>query len=94
MALIAKNKFGLVDGSIKQPVTEDPAYGGWIRCNTMMIFGSWTMFQRKSCQVYYTLILLKLCREICKEGSLNEIAQECTSDGRPLLSTEGNLNVK
>lgn len=33
----AKNKFGFVDGLIKQPTTEDPTYRGWIKCDTMLL---------------------------------------------------------
>lgn len=33
MTLIAKNKFGFVDGSIKQPAAEDPAHESQSRCD-------------------------------------------------------------
>lgn len=41
MALIAKNKFGFLDGLIKQQVAEDLAHGSWIRCDTVVT--SWIM---------------------------------------------------
>ncbi|XP_073016728.1 uncharacterized protein [Primulina eburnea] len=41
MALIDKNKLGLVDGSFSRPPTDDLMYGSWLRCNSMVI--SWIL---------------------------------------------------
>ena len=37
MALVAKNKFGFVDGSIVKPLVGDPSLHGWVRCNNMLL---------------------------------------------------------
>ncbi|KAL5542133.1 hypothetical protein UlMin_009843 [Ulmus minor] len=39
MALVAKNKLCFVDGSIDKPTIDDPVYGSWSRCNSMVM--SW-----------------------------------------------------
>ncbi|KAL5550612.1 hypothetical protein UlMin_000788 [Ulmus minor] len=41
MALVAKNKFFCVDGSIVQPSIDDSAYALWSRCNSMVM--SWIL---------------------------------------------------
>lgn len=33
----SQGKVGFVDGLIKQPTTEDPAHGGWIRCDPIVL---------------------------------------------------------
>jgi hypothetical protein len=35
--LICKDKYGFVDGTILQPKINDPLYGPWRKCNTMVI---------------------------------------------------------
>ena len=35
--LICKDKYGFVDGTILQPKIDDPLYGLWQKCNTMVI---------------------------------------------------------
>lgn len=41
MALTAKNKIGLVDGTIAKPNSSDPKFASWRRCNTMIL--SWIL---------------------------------------------------
>jgi hypothetical protein len=41
MALVAKNKFGFVDGSIVKPSAGDPSLHGWVQCNNMLL--SWML---------------------------------------------------
>ncbi|KAL5541857.1 hypothetical protein UlMin_009567 [Ulmus minor] len=41
MALIAKNKFSLVDGTISKPDIDDLSYRTWSRCNNMVT--SWVI---------------------------------------------------
>jgi hypothetical protein len=36
-ALICKDKFGFVEGSIPNPGLEDPLHTAWMKCNTMVI---------------------------------------------------------
>jgi hypothetical protein len=41
MALVAKNKFGFVDGSLPKPPVGDPNLRSWVRCNNMVL--SWLL---------------------------------------------------
>jgi hypothetical protein len=41
MALVAKNKFGFIVGSIVKPSAIDPSLPGWVRCNNMLL--SWLL---------------------------------------------------
>jgi hypothetical protein len=41
MALVAKNKFGFIDGSIVKPSANDPSLPSWVRCNNMLL--SWLL---------------------------------------------------
>ena len=41
ISLVAKNKFGFVDGSVTQPLTTDATYSDWYRANSMVI--SWIL---------------------------------------------------
>ncbi|XP_042950295.1 uncharacterized protein LOC122282409 [Carya illinoinensis] len=41
MALIAKNKFGFVNGTLLKPSEDNPLFNSWIRCNTMVL--SWIL---------------------------------------------------
>ena len=40
-ALVAKNKFGFVDGSLPKPLVGDPNLRYWVRCNNMVL--SWLL---------------------------------------------------
>ncbi|CAL2263145.1 unnamed protein product [Prunus armeniaca] len=37
LSLSAKNKLGLVDGSVKAPSSNDPKFSIWQRCNDMVL---------------------------------------------------------
>jgi hypothetical protein len=41
MALVAKNKFRFIDGSIVKPSANDPSLPSWVRCNNMLL--SWLL---------------------------------------------------
>lgn len=41
MALMSKNKFEFVDGTIEKPAPVDPLFGPWRRCNNMVL--SWIL---------------------------------------------------
>ena len=41
LSLSAKNKLGLVDGSVKAPSSNDPKFSTWQRCNDMVL--SWIL---------------------------------------------------
>lgn len=60
MALLAKNKYGFVDGTIKRPELSDPKVSQWERCNKMV----------------YSWILNSVCSDIANSVMYAETARE------------------
>lgn len=60
-ALNAKNKVGIIDGTIQRPDDDDQKFQAWKRCNNMVL--SWLLIQslRKSLQVSSSSKLLRRC---------------------------------
>ena len=61
MALIAKNKAGFVNGSIKPMEPNSPQYSSWKRCDTMVL--SWiinSLSKEISANVIYLDIAFKV----------------------------------
>ena len=58
-ALIGKNKFKFVDGSIEKPDSFDPSYDAWERCNNMV--HSW-IINFVSSSIAESLIFFRKCK--------------------------------
>lgn len=64
IALSARNKLGLVDGSVHQPSESDILYGNWERTNNMVI--SWILNSVEK-DIADSLLYCNNAREIWKE---------------------------
>ncbi|CAH1440348.1 unnamed protein product [Lactuca virosa] len=62
--LLAKNKFGLVDGTIAQPLVTSPSYSSWNRVNSMVI--SWIL-NSLSKNIADSVLMLQSAHEIWQE---------------------------
>lgn len=48
--LLAKNKMGLIDGTVKKPESSSPMYMAWIRADAMVMGWLTTAMERRSAQ--------------------------------------------
>ncbi|KAH0749901.1 hypothetical protein KY290_029133 [Solanum tuberosum] len=66
IALSAKNKLGLIDGSLAEPLPSDPTHKLWARCNDMVI--SWIL-NSLSKDIAESVLYSRTAKEIWKDLS-------------------------
>ena len=75
MALVAKNKFGFVDGSIVKPPAGDPSLHGWVRCNNMLLSWMLNSVSKDVPTASSSLIMLLVCGRIPMKDILKAMAR-------------------
>lgn len=64
LALTTRNKKGFIDGTIKQPKTDDAKYGAWLRCDNLV--KAWLQ-KSVSTPIASTIFYLTTAKEIWDE---------------------------
>jgi hypothetical protein len=75
MALVAKNKFEFVDGSIMKPPAVDPSLHGWVRCNNMLLSWMLNFVSKDIAKASSSLTMLLICGRISMKDILKAMAQ-------------------